>query len=693
MSGTGKTIVLAFLIMVVLAAVSSVLFSAQLRPETGTGNGGSIRLKTFGSEAELRDFLGTLLEQPQYAGGFGRGMMKAMVAAESSAAAPSDAASDYSTTNIQVEGVDEADFVKNDGKYIYAITGDRLVIVDAYPAEGAEVVSKTELKGNPVEIFVNGDKLVVFERDYEQARQLPGETEPAAPQGMPEKIMIYPYYQTSLTRIAVYDISDRQNPVIAREITLTGDYHSSRMIGDYVYAVVNMAVPYFRPEDPVPLPVIMEGKAATTLNPQDIYYFGYPDYGYSYTNVIALNTQNDNEKYNEKTFLGGNSQNIYVSENNIYLAGTRYSNVVYATAGAAGMVKTAATKVAEGVSSAAAVVGMPIIPPASQTEETVIQKVSISSGNIGYKGKGSVPGHVLNQFSMDEHNGYFRIATTTGQGWGSEPSSNNVYVLDENLNISGKVEDLAPGERIYSARFMGERAYLVTFRKVDPLFVIDLSQPESPKVLGKLKIPGYSDYIHPYDENHIIGIGKEAVAAEEGNFAWYQGIKIALFDVSDPESPREVSKFNIGDRGTDSYALQDHKAFLFSKDRKLLVIPILLAEIDKSRYNSANSGMYNRANPDLYAGEVPTYAYGDYVWQGAYVFSLDAESGFELKGKITHVSESDDSLLKSGYYYNSDSQIRRALYMDNVLYTLSDRLIKMNSLGDLGEVNAVELPQ
>ncbi|NIP67558.1 hypothetical protein GWM83_02345, partial [Candidatus Bathyarchaeota archaeon] len=113
----------------------------------------------------------------------------------------------------------------------------------------------------------------------------------------------------------------------------------------------------------------------------------------------------------------------------------------------------------------------------------------------------------------------------------------------------GRLEDLAPGEKIYSARFMGDRGYLVTFRKVDPLFVLDLSQPTNPKVLGKLKIPGYSDYLHPYDENHIIGVGKETVAAEQGDFAWYQGVKISLFDVTDVEDPREIDKYEIGDRG------------------------------------------------------------------------------------------------------------------------------------------------
>ncbi len=280
---------------------------------------------------------------------------------------------------------------------------------------------------------------------------------------------------------------------------------------------------------------------------------------------------------------------------------------------------------------------------------------------------GSVPGWVVNQFSMDENEGYFRIATTTGHAWGVATSKNNVYVLDDEMKIVGTLEDLAPGEQIYSARFMGDRLYLVTFKKVDPLFVIDLSEPTAPKVLGKLKIPGYSDYLHPYDETHVIGLGKDAVDAEEGNFAWYQGVKLSLFDVSDVEHPVEVAKLEIGDRGTDSPALSDHRAFLFSRERSLLVIPILEAAVEEGA--EANT-------------------YGDYVYQGAYVFQIDTE-GITLRGRITHLE--GDELLKSGYWFDSDNSIYRSLYIDENLYTISGAMIKINSLGDLSELKTISL--
>jgi uncharacterized secreted protein with C-terminal beta-propeller domain len=237
---------------------------------------------------------------------------------------------------------------------------------------------------------------------------------------------------------------------------------------------------------------------------------------------------------------------------------------------------------------------------------TSITKIGIKEGTITFEANGTVPGYVLNQFSMDEHNGFFRVATTD-HNWRSGSSGNNVYVLNEDLEIIGELEGLAKDEEINSARFIDDRCYLVTFKKVDPLFTIDLSEPDNPIVLGKLKIPGYSDYLHPYDENTLIGVGKETVEAKEGDFAWYQGVKISLFDVSDVENPSELAKIEIGDRGTDSPALYNRHAFLFNKSRNILITPILEARIDKKDFS----------------GEVPPIFYGEYIYQGAYIFEIN----------------------------------------------------------------------
>jgi uncharacterized secreted protein with C-terminal beta-propeller domain len=214
----------------------------------------------------------------------------------------------------------------------------------------------------------------------------------------------------------------------------------------------------------------------------------------------------------------------------------------------------------------------------------------------------------------------------------------------------------------------------VTFKKTDPLFVINLKDPENPQVLGQLKIPGYSDYLHPYDETHLIGVGKETVEAETGDFAWYQGVKVSLFDVNDVSHPKEISKIEIGDRGTDTPVLQDPKAFLFSKSKNLLVLPILLAEIDEEKYPLG----------------VPPSVQGDFVWQGAYILNITLGEGIKYRGGITHI-ENITELMKIGYYYSSPYSVKRALYIDNVLYTISDRMIVLTSLDELKEIGSIKL--
>ncbi|MDO8740157.1 MAG: beta-propeller domain-containing protein [Candidatus Woesearchaeota archaeon] len=622
----GIKIMFALLIMVLMGVI---IFYPEAKVS-------SVDLKKFSSYEEMKDFIKTNTQRSD----FGLFEQKVMMTGVVSQFAESAGASDYSTTNIQVEGVDEADIVKNDGKYIYVVSGNKVFIVDAYPAENAKILSEMAMRGTPQEIFINKNKLIIFGQEYDNYIL---ESE-AATSSAKMSAEFIPRRYSSNTFIEVYDISDREAPVLKRNISLEGNYFNSRMIGDYVYAIINQ--PAYYTDDRIPLPMITEGSKTRQIQPEEIYYFDIPDYSYNFANIVSINTQDDDEKTGDEVFLMGSAQNMYVSLNNIYITyakGGYYPIRILAN----------------------------IMPEDSGTEKTVIHKISVKDGIIKYKAQGEVPGHILNQFSMDEYNDYFRIATTVGRvSRSAEASSeNNVYVLDEDLEIVGSLEDLAPGEQIYSARFMGERAYLVTFKKIDPLFVIDLKDPKNPSVLGKLKIPGYSDYLHPYDEDHIIGIGKEAAEAEEGNFAWYQGVKMAIFDVSDVENPKELHKVVIGDRGTDSPVLYDHKAFLFDKKKNLLVIPITLAEIkgEKTRDNQ----------------------YGEFTFQGAYVYDISLEKGFDLKGRVTHY-EDDDAFMKSGYYFRGDRSIQRSLYIGDVLYTLSSAMLQMNDLSDLERLNAID---
>ncbi|MFH1500459.1 MAG: beta-propeller domain-containing protein [archaeon] len=592
-------------------------------------------LNVFTSLAEMKKYIedNTLSSR-------GYGIMEETFSAAAGAGAAkavdSSSASEYSTTNIQVEGVDEPDIIKNDGKYIYVVSGSKVIIINAYPADDMEILSEIEFNDSAVrEIFINDDKLIVFSIDY-TAVPYPAE------RCMAIGCVVPPYYRESRTLVSIYDISDREDPELEDQVSVTGDYFDSRMIGNYVYVIANQYVS----EEPV-LPSVEKNGEVDIIEPTEIYYTDIKDYNFQYTIILSVNVNNGNT--NEKAVLNGMTQNIYVSKDNIYTTYTQYASW-YEDA-----------------------LNM-------DEESTIIHKISIDKDEINYVASGEVKGHILNQFSMDEYDENFRIATTSGSLWGREEgiSKNNVYVLDEDLELIGELEDLAPGEKIFSVRFMGERGYVVTFKKVDPLFVIDLGDPEDPRVLGKLKIPGYSDYLHPYDENHIIGIGKEAVDAGEDlkdrrqlDFAWYQGVKMALFDVSDVENPAELHKVVIGDRGTDSDALYDHKAFLFDREKELLVLPILLAEI-KGEKTADNQ-------------------YGGYVYQGAYVYNLNLEDGFELKGRVTHYTD-QEIFEKSGYYFYGDKNVQRSLYMDDVLYTFSNAMIMANDLDDLDEISSVELP-
>jgi len=559
----------------------------------------------------------------------------------------------YSQTNIQVAGVDETDLVKSDGEYIYLGSDGKVLIVKAYPPETADIVSEISVNGTVIGIFVNENRLTIFVSKVPQYYYFEREAKPG----------FAPTFGGPQTSIEVYDMTDKTNAFLARNVTIDGSYMNSRMIGDYVYVLLNSPA-YVTEAQEIYLPSITDKGEAEPVEATSIYYSNVTDYSYSLTMIMSLNVKDDQEPTNLQNFLIGYAGAMYVSSDNIFIAIPKY------------------------------------VPDG--TEITEIHKISINQGDITYVANGAVPGYVLNQFSMDEYNGYFRIATTlnsfaprplidfaTSDGKGDNSTNstspvptpiqelaetNNVYVMNQTMGIVGRLEKLAPGEKIYSARFMGDRCYLVTFVQVDPLFVISLADPTNPKVLGELKIPGYSSYLHPYDENRLIGIGKSAVGAKDANFAWYQGVKISLFDVSDLANPREAANFIIGDRGTDSPVLYDHKAFLFDNELGLLAIPVLVAEIDESQY------------PD----GVPDEAYGVPVWQGLYVFDITANS-ITLRGNVTHIDTFSDT-PKDYYYMDWNYQIQRSLYIENALYTISPRMIKINDLTTLKEINKIELP-
>jgi uncharacterized secreted protein with C-terminal beta-propeller domain len=661
----------------------------------------SSELKKFNSTAEIEQYIKDSMATGPQDGYYGTRVPTAGISTDSNAPqrsgekagigipVPMSAGVDYSQTNIQVAGVDEPDIIKNDNRYIYTISGPTLAIIDAYPAAGASVISRTEITDTPKDIFVRGDRLVLFSTGTETSAT------GTQPQSAEAQIMpVPPYYRSysPVTHAIIYDISDRKNPKVLKDYTIEGDYIDARMIDSTVYMVTREQVyPYY--SDHVVVPALREG-TRTVIQP-DVWYFDHPESQYTFTTITSFDASSGKEK-DAQTYLLGSGNTLYVSEDAIYVSYQRYHPVIYTRQGQEVLpVKAVDVSGSAGVSSSR----VSVIPPdfntlteserqsildslrnaeqdairrqeADQTT-TVVHKIGINNGAITYIAKGEVPGTLDNQFSMDEYNNNLRIATTSSvytPQYG-QYTYNNVYVLDGKMATIGSLTHIAEQETIYSTRFIGDRLYMVTFKRIDPFFVIDLSTPQSPKILGKLKIPGYSDYLHPYDATHIIGIGKETTTNDWGGVST-SGIKLALFDVSDVTNPKQLDKVQIGDAGSDSAALTDHHAFLFDRAKNLLVIPVRAvssAPVIKGDY----------------------YNYQPQVWYGAYVFGLTPQTGFTLRGTVQHGSGD------SGYYYygSSTSEVKRSLYIGDVLYTMSAKQIKANPLDNLNTTIAtIPLP-
>ncbi|MBS3098324.1 beta-propeller domain-containing protein [Candidatus Woesearchaeota archaeon] len=588
-----------------------------------------------------RGFFGGIMEEAT--------MVKATAVAESAPQAAGDSGREYSETNIQVEGVDEADIIKTDGNYIYTLANGKLVIAKAYPAEDAEILSTTMLDNfYPTELFVHKDRLLLFG----SASYSFGEEKQEIGMPVKEKIAPYPRY-IGVMSVRLYDTSNKEEPELLRTVDFEGSYLTSRKIGENAYFVVNSYPHYYRAEPTAEeiIPYYRDSEKSEELKPiAEPTGIGYiePIQAENFITIASISMA-DEDKDVEKEVIVGSGQNVYASLENLYIAQTTWPRYIIM-----GELKE------------------------DNVQKTVITRLALDNGKIEFTGAGEVKGHILNQFSMDEYKGNFRIATTTsGYSDNKDTSTNNMYILDEGLDVIGELEGVAPGESIYSVRFMGDRGYMVTFRHIDPLFVVDLKEPENPKILGKLKIPGYSDYLHPYDETHLIGIGKEVDASIDADkvhtegavyYTAIQGVKLAIFDVSDVENPIEMHKEVIGDRGTDTPASRDHKAFLFDKEKGLLVIPMTVAELKEGQ---------------------PKSMQGEFVFQGAYVYDLSLEDGFELRGRVTHYDD-DEEFKKSGYYFRGDSSIERSLYIEDVLYTLSSSRLQLNDLDDLERLKVLE---
>lgn len=548
-------------------------------------------------------------------------------------------ASDFSDTNVQVAGVDEADIVKTDGDYIYYIrSSSNQIGISKVDGERIIQTSKLDLTEGfaAKEMYYNKDRLIVIgstDRPYYLAEPMLSRSKQTS------------YRSGSSLKVLIYDVSNRMKPIEERTIELEGYYITSRLIEDNFYLVAKQDFYMDYLENPTDfLPTLFDSSMGgeRLIGYDEIRYFP----GSVESNLLIMLGLDISEKDKETdidVYLGS-GQSVYVSHQNMYVAYTSYDYYY------------------DSENSGSDEFYYPVYE--SNTE---VFKFEIDNGKSVYKGKGKVPGIILNQFSMDEDQGYFRIATTTGDSWRTDEktSKNNVYVLDENLGIVGKLEGLAPTEKIYSVRFMGDRAYMVTFRQVDPFYVIDMTDPMMPQVLGYLKIPGFSDYLHPYDENHIIGFGKDTAESKWGTSI--EGMKIGLFDVTDVENPIEEDTITIGVRGSFSELLDNHKALLFSKEKSLMAFPITVMQENADNWSS-------------------------FEFQGAYFYQIDPDKGFELKGKVTHLS-SLDYISSGDYWYDSEKNIRRIIYIGDYLYTLSDYQIQAHDIDNLSTQGTMRYEQ
>lgn len=533
----------------------------------------------------------------------------------------------YSKTNTQEENVDEADIVKTDGKYIYYLSDKKLTItaVDGDDLKNTATIEFKDDEYSPRELFIKGNKLILIGSKYER-----GGIEPLKENAKDkERKLYYPSYK-DYTVIKVYDIAKKEKPEESRTVEVEGYYISSRMIDNNIYLISNKNINAY----------LCKNYEIDELN-EDAFKIQYLDTALSsdekcidftdvrcipnmetpnYLNVVSFNVEN-NEKANIDTYLGAGTE-IYSSEKNLYVTKTNYE---YGTE--------------------------------KNKRSTEIYKFNLVDGKCKFQKTGEVPGTIINQFSMSEDGEYFRIATTDNDSWKQENNTNNLYVLNNELEIVGKIEGLAKGEKIYSVRFMGNRAYMVTFVETDPLFVIDLKDPTNPTVLGELKIPGYSKYLHPYDETHLIGFGEntKVVNYGYGDRVVTDGMKMALFDVTDPNNPKEMYSVDIGDKGTYSELLYNHKALLFSKEKNIIAFPISVTE-------------------------------GDYEveFQGAIVYGLTLENGFELRGKISHMKDNYER-------YHSENRVERIIYIGDNLFTLSEAMIKATNMNSMQELSSIDL--
>lgn len=500
----------------------------------------------------------------------------------------------HAETNTQTEGVDEGDIIKTDSRYIYCLGADtggsnnKLRIIDTETMSAVYDGYIYDENGDILwvsDIYVNGDTLVAvctMKNGYDMYS------------------CAYGYYGASGTTITMsYDISDRSEPKLIKSNTQDGSYRSSRMVGDILYTVSQY---YVNAKNEETIANVCIPKVSGTEIGCDCIFLP-EEAGNSYILLTAFNTTLKDGAVSAVAVLG-NSGNYYCSEDTFYVIASEYNY------------KDSNPEV---------------------REKTVVNSFSLDGINIAFKATGEVKGNIINQYSLDQYKGNLRIAATYFNNRTNKNVS-SLFVLDENLDIIGELEDIANNEQIKSVRYMGDEAYIVTFRNTDPLFAIDLSDPKAPKVKGELKIPGYSAYLHPIGDNLLIGIGYEG----DSQNADFNSVKVSLFDISDPTNLKELDKLVYLKAST---SVRDNpKALIYKADEGILGMPVNTYDDDSIGY--------------LY-----------------YIIQVK-DNKLTLRHKLTHVS---------GYYKGVNDL--RGTYIGDDFFTVSDYLVKRFDFGT-GEFEA-----
>ena len=592
----------------------------------------------------------------------------------------SGGAKSTSTTNNQVTGVDEADFVKNDSKYLYLAANGAFRIVEAYPATNAREIANVKLDGEPKKLFVEGDRALVYV-------SVPQTTSTSADavaywRGNTECTYGYDCVPTgdgTRTKLEIFDIANRAAPRKVREIELSGSLLAARRIGNAVHTVVVddraaaidlASYPDFSNvqsscSGPNKMIAKMQRRAAwEKLRSDNLAKIAKAD-------VLAmLPTATENGAPAAPACSGYFRPSLGES--------TSFTSIVSLDMAAGGAPTTATVVSDPGVVYASAT-GLYMSVPHDRSRsygwysgmEGQEQASLVHAFRIGeapsltaYAASGIVEGRVLNQFALDEYEGHLRIATTNGRV--PDPKVHSVMTVLEQrgnaLAITGKVDDIAPGEDIRSVRFEGARGYAVTFKKTDPLYVFDLGNAGAPKITGELKIPGFSTYMHMLDASHLLTIGYDA--DDQGSFAWFAGVMLQIFDVSDMKNPKLAHKHVIGTRGSSSEALTNHLAFTYYAPKNILALPMSICE-------GGSGGGYG----------------SDLTFNGLMVFDVSTETGFAEHGRVSHPNTPSGSGYDSGacsnWWTNASSEVKRSVVMDSTVYSISTSRVKANDLGAL----------